>query len=229
MTKARDLANIISGGFTADDIPNIDASKITTGTITPSDNTVTNTKIVDSTIQLAKLSATGTKDATTFLRGDNTFAEAGGGIEEADIFRFTTNKADSAQQPLSGSWERVDDASFAKIGTGMTESSGVFTFPSTGLYYVIFTTTGYAINNGCDARILGTVDNGSNWDILAQAKIGEDSGWYWNATINSYFNCTDTSNRKVRFDITLGADTDMYGSTTENSTYANFIRLGDSQ
>ena len=32
MTKARDLANIISGGFTADDIPSLDASKITTGT-----------------------------------------------------------------------------------------------------------------------------------------------------------------------------------------------------
>ncbi len=32
MTKARDLANIISGGFTADDIPNIPASKITSGT-----------------------------------------------------------------------------------------------------------------------------------------------------------------------------------------------------
>ena len=40
-----------------------------TGTITPSDNTVS----------LAKLTATGTQDATTFLRGDNTFAEAGGG------------------------------------------------------------------------------------------------------------------------------------------------------
>ena len=33
MAKARDLANIISGGFTADDIPNIDASKITSGSI----------------------------------------------------------------------------------------------------------------------------------------------------------------------------------------------------
>ena len=33
MTKARDLANIISGGFTADDIPNLDASKITSGSI----------------------------------------------------------------------------------------------------------------------------------------------------------------------------------------------------
>jgi len=40
MTKARDLANIISGGFTVDDlptltaseIPNLDAAKITSGT-----------------------------------------------------------------------------------------------------------------------------------------------------------------------------------------------------
>jgi len=34
--------------------------------------------IEDGTIQLADLSATGTKDATTFLIGDNTFASAGG-------------------------------------------------------------------------------------------------------------------------------------------------------
>ena len=33
MTKARDLANLISGGFTADDIPNLPASKITSGDI----------------------------------------------------------------------------------------------------------------------------------------------------------------------------------------------------
>ena len=30
-------------------------------------------------VSVANLNATGTKDATTFLRGDNTFAEAGGG------------------------------------------------------------------------------------------------------------------------------------------------------
>ena len=33
----------------------------------------------DNTVSLAKLTATGTKDTTTFLRGDNTFAAAGGG------------------------------------------------------------------------------------------------------------------------------------------------------
>jgi hypothetical protein len=55
----------------------------------PSDNTVTTAKLADSSVttaklndasvSLAKLTATGTKDATTFLRGDNTFAAAGGG------------------------------------------------------------------------------------------------------------------------------------------------------
>jgi hypothetical protein len=43
------------------------------------DSIVTSAKITDGTIALADLSATGTKDSTTFLRGDNTFATAGGG------------------------------------------------------------------------------------------------------------------------------------------------------
>ena len=44
-----------------------------------SDSSVTTAKLNDASVSLAKLTATGTKDATTFLRGDNTFAEAGGG------------------------------------------------------------------------------------------------------------------------------------------------------
>ena len=49
-----------------------------TGLITtPADGTVTTAKLADSSVSLAKLTATGTKDATTFLRGDNTFAAAG--------------------------------------------------------------------------------------------------------------------------------------------------------
>ena len=51
----------------------------TTGTQTLTNKTIDASQLTDSTISLAKLSATGTKDATTFLRGDNTFAEAGGG------------------------------------------------------------------------------------------------------------------------------------------------------
>jgi len=48
--------------------------------------------IQDGTIGLADLSATGTKDSTTFLRGDNTFAEAGGG----DFVLLSTTNITSA-------------------------------------------------------------------------------------------------------------------------------------
>lgn len=41
----------------------------------------------DNTVSLAKLTASGTKDATTFLRGDNTFATAGG---DADNYFATS-------------------------------------------------------------------------------------------------------------------------------------------
>jgi len=42
--------------------------------------TINIARLADGSITLAKLSATGTKDGTTFLRGDNTFAAAGGGL-----------------------------------------------------------------------------------------------------------------------------------------------------
>jgi len=44
----------------------------------------------DNTVSLAKLTATGTKDATTFLRGDNTFAEAGGGGKVLQVQNMIT-------------------------------------------------------------------------------------------------------------------------------------------
>jgi len=61
-------------------------------TVTLPDGSVTNAKIADSTIQLAKLSATGTKDATTFLRGDNTFSA----VDSPAIVKLQTQTASSA-------------------------------------------------------------------------------------------------------------------------------------
>jgi len=47
-------------------------------TVNPPNGSVGTAQLADSSVSLAKLSATGTKDSTTFLRGDNTFAVAGG-------------------------------------------------------------------------------------------------------------------------------------------------------
>ena len=70
-----DFGTAVAGTSTCDFILHYGVGLITT----PSDGTVTTAKLADSSVSLAKLTATGTKDATTFLRGDNTFAEAGGG------------------------------------------------------------------------------------------------------------------------------------------------------
>ena len=61
MTKARDLANIISGGFTVDDIPNIPASKITSGTFT--DDRLPATAL-NSNVDLTNLSASNLTSGT---------------------------------------------------------------------------------------------------------------------------------------------------------------------
>jgi len=44
----------------------------------------------DNTVSLAKLTATGTKSSSTFLRGDNTFAEAGGGGKINQVLQTET-------------------------------------------------------------------------------------------------------------------------------------------
>ena len=57
-------------------ISKINAASILDGTVVASeiaDGTITATQIADSTITLGKLSATGTKSSSTFLRGDNSF------------------------------------------------------------------------------------------------------------------------------------------------------------
>ena len=59
----------------------------------------------DSTVSLAKLTATGTKDATTFLRGDNTFAAPSGG---GKVLQVLTDAATSAVATTAGSSTYVD-------------------------------------------------------------------------------------------------------------------------
>jgi hypothetical protein len=68
-----DFGTAVAGTSTCDFVLHYGVGLITT----VSDGTVTTAKLGDSSVSLAKLTATGTKDSTTFLRGDNTFAAAG--------------------------------------------------------------------------------------------------------------------------------------------------------
>ena len=114
----------------------------------PSDSSVTNAKLASDVISGETDIGGAIADADLFLLDDGaggtlrkTAASRiktyiGGGITEFDMWRITTTFADSAV-PITSNWERVD-TTFDKIGTGMTESSGVFSFPSTGKYLITF-------------------------------------------------------------------------------------------
>ena len=102
-----------------------------TGTITPS----------DSTVSLAKLTATGTKDATTFLRGDNTFASAGGENTPAFKVLMTTG------QSIPSSTATVVAFDTEIFDTDNAVSSGVFTVPSGKAGKYLFTVNGGITTN----------------------------------------------------------------------------------
>jgi hypothetical protein len=201
----------------------------------PSDNTVTTAKLSDSSVSLAKLTATGTKDATTFLRGDNTFNTLpASGITMADNWRLTVDFTGNAH-PISSNLERNDTApALSYLGSQMTESSGVFTFPSTGIYYVTFNAS-FKLNG--DSRVFSaiieaTTDN-STYATATEASsfIQQTSGTmtYAHISTDALFDITDTANQKVQFRINGDVNTNLetMANTTRDLTAMRFIRLGD--
>ena len=186
----------------------------------------------DGSVSLAKLSATGTKDATTFLRGDNTFATVVSGLTMADQWRYTT--ATAGDGDLTSNLERNDSTGFGQLGTGMTESSGVFTFPSTGIYLINFAASFY--NSIADSRfnrvnIKVTTNNSSYTDVsrgVTSHNVIASSFTYSGASTQYILDVTDTSNVKVMFNRDV-QDNNTYieGDTARNKTFMTFIKLGD--
>jgi len=95
---------------------------------------------------------------------------SGVGITMVDQFRLTANLTADAD-PITSNLERVDDASFSQIGTGMTLSSGIYTFPTTGLFQVSVNAS-FQISQDVNADVETYVssDSGGSYDQVALAK-----------------------------------------------------------
>ena len=151
------------------------------------------------------------------------------GITEADQWRLTAD-LEGTNAVISANLERVDDASFAKIGTGMSVSSGVFSFPSTGLYKI--TAKMAAVFDGPDNGYLNTevTQNNSSYAVVGQTAGSSDNTYQNDSSGAIFFNVTNISNDKVRFvTSSFAANSDLKGNTGYNNTYFEFLRLGDSQ
>jgi len=105
----------------------------------------------DSTVSLAKLTATGTKDATTFLRGDNTFAAPSGG----KVLQAVTGTSSTASQGTETSF--TDTGLNVTITPSATSSKILVMAHTTGLIdtndsFVYFTIE-RQISGGSDTNI----------------------------------------------------------------------------
>ena len=156
------------------------------------------------------------------------------GITQADLFRLTTtiNTPYNSVDVITANWERPDEADdmFDKIGSGMSQSSGVFTFPATGIYLVSFLGRWYANGNTSGENHLfidGTVDN-SNYNDLTSSAQNVPNSHTSTVYTQTLVDITDTSNRKIRLKYYAGAGNQrLIGATNKNETFAIFIRLGD--
>ena len=161
------------------------------------------------------------------------------GITVADSWRLTTNITSTTEANITSNWVRnVTNAQsggyfhMGAIGSAMTESSGIFTFPSTGVYLVKFyctADTNNSSNRFFEANIFASRDNFSSSQMLARGlgnMYNSTNRTYTTASAEGLFDVTNTSTHKVRFGYSTGNNVTISG-TSYNLTYVLFIRLGD--
>ena len=128
-------------------------------------------------------------------------------------------------------WEKSDETGAGQIGTFADPSSGVFTFPSTGIwridYNVQILSTYASGTRYFSSRISATTDD-SSYSFRTNTRTVAQDGEYEFIASHYIFDVSNVSTHKVKF-IVRGQDGNVYyrGSTTENETYVTFMRLGD--
>jgi len=153
------------------------------------------------------------------------------GITEADQWRITTNLTGvTTTVDVTANWERNDSTGYSVLGTGMTQSSGIFTFPSTGYYFVEFRTSSNTTSQATSyiSNIIYVTTNNSTYtDVNNIDTNGYSNGVYASCTNCFILDVTSTTNVKVKFGVQASATTTFNGSSTKQVTGATFIRLGD--
>ena len=115
--------------------------------------------------------ATGTPSASNFLRGDGTWAAAGG-LSEFDMWYLPTSFTGSVF-PITTMTRLNFGPEGAPVGTGMGHSSGTFSFPSTGKWLITFHMMVHATTTAddyCVALLKTSINTGG-----AYVQVAEDS------------------------------------------------------
>ena len=153
------------------------------------------------------------------------------GITEADQWRLSANTNTGTDADVTSNWERVDTDGFNYIGTGLTETSGIFSFAQTGIYLIIFSARidADAGERLCDFLLKTTTDN-STYDNASVSTVHNRGGSdAFGVSTNTFiFDVTDVTTHKVKFTTSsFGGTSQLIGATDRVDTGFSVVRLGD--
>jgi len=162
-------------------------------------------------------------------------------IKEVDMWQITDNFGYTASNvtDLTANWVRSSTTAtgsyqtFGTVGSAMSQSSGVFTFPSTGVWRIEF-----------NLGVLATVSVGWFGGLIRATKdnssyVNTTEAWssVWDGSASVYesnysttlFDVTNTSTHKVKFAAQGVSDFIVYGDNANAVpyTWVVFTRLGD--
>ena len=185
----------------------------------PADTSPTGT---DKTFTLPTADGTAGQVLSTNGSGALSFVNA---ITEVDQWYLTT---DLTSDGVLTNLARNNFTGAAQIGTGMSASSGVFTFPSTGKWLILVNAM-FSVSGPDSINVLTYVTtNNSTFNLVAFVGEGADNSVQSMGSTCHFLDVTDTSQVKVRFSAnSIGTGSYVKGDNTRMETNMIFIRLGD--
>jgi hypothetical protein len=152
------------------------------------------------------------------------------GLTEYDQWNLTSNITTNTD-PITSGFARPTGTLQTKLGTGMSHSSGIWTFPSTGIWQVGFHLKSLVNSDGeiADGHIYTTDDNGSNWDEVASGGTGEAGSGNGRGigTIWVVIDVEDVSTDKVYFKASFNGSGEINGSSTTGVSWFWFKKLAE--
>ena len=156
------------------------------------------------------------------------------GITVAEEWLLTSNKTSAGDITANLAISAI--SGLGNINPSMSESSGIFTFPSTGIWHVEFVAVieegNQSSNDGLIRPEIHITTNGTNYSLCARTQEGVAGGtaaeFSGSSTTSILFDVTNTTTHKCKFQITsLTSNDRLLGSSSSQHTKFRFMRLGD--
>ena len=222
-----------NGGAVIAGVTTVSTIKVGSGVTISSDGDVFNTGVCTATSFSGQIPAASLVGVCT-----SGLTKTGGFSLPTDIDAWAVSSAYSASSgsnTMTSNWYQFSTASdthFPKIGDSMSQSSGIWTFPKTGIWTVDFVLGCYNVDNNSGTyfgfQMFFSTDTGGSYDRIYTAygnmTSDDDHGELF---VRAYIDVTNVSTNRLKFNTNMAASKTIFGDADEMRTGAIFTRIGD--